>query len=48
MIGTVTSWWKALDRGDRYTLITTGVLLLVWWSYIGRRKYSTKGMTKNG
>ncbi len=37
--------WKTLDKSDRYMLVSSiFVPLVVWWFYIGRTKYGTKGM----
>jgi hypothetical protein len=37
--------WKGIDRGDRYMLLSSMIVpVLFWWFYIGRKKYGTKGM----
>ena len=41
----VTDIWKGMDRSDKYLLISSVFApLLFWWIYVGRHKYSTKGM----
>lgn len=37
--------WKGIDKSDRYTLLSTvAIPIAFWWFYIGRKKYSTKGV----
>lgn len=45
IIETIKAWVKSLDNDDARFLISMVVGLLLWWLFIGRRKYSTKGMT---
>lgn len=44
-MNTVTAWWAAIEKKDRYALLSTVVIpAIFWWFYIGKDKYSTKGM----
>lgn len=37
--------WKGIDKGDRYMLLSSIVIpVLFWWYYVGRNRYGTKGM----
>jgi hypothetical protein len=37
--------WKGIDKGDRYMLLSSIVIpVLFWWYYVGRKRYGTKGM----
>lgn len=36
--------WKGLDKGDRYAITSTVAVIIVWWVYKGRNRYSMKGM----
>lgn len=39
------SMWKGIDKNDRYMLLSSIVVpILFWWFYVGRNKYGTKGM----
>jgi len=37
--------WKGIEKGDRYMLLSSIVVpLLFWWYYIGHKRYGTKGL----
>lgn len=37
--------WNALEKSDRYTLLSGVIIpLMFWWFYIGRERYGMKGM----
>lgn len=44
MIDTIKAWGKSMDRSDMQLIVATVLTLVTWWCFIGRRKYSTKGM----
>lgn len=44
MIDTVKAWAKSMDKNDLSLIVSTVLTLVVWWTFIGRNKYSTKGM----
>jgi hypothetical protein len=44
VIETVKAWGKSLDNDDARFFISMLVGLLLWWVFIGRKRYSTKGM----
>jgi hypothetical protein len=35
------TFWKNMDKGDRYMLLSSiAIPLAFWWFYIGRKKYT--------
>jgi hypothetical protein len=41
----MTGWFKALSPSDRYTLVGTVLVpLVLWWFFIGRKKFNLKGL----
>jgi membrane protein insertase Oxa1/YidC/SpoIIIJ len=38
------AWWNALDKGDRYLILSGSIPVLLWFVMFGYSKYNTKGM----
>lgn len=41
---TLKAWCRSLDRTDMHLIASAVATVVVWWIFIGRKKYSTKGM----
>lgn len=41
---TLKAWCKGMDKNDLAFIASTVLSLVVWWAFIGRKRYSVKGM----
>lgn len=41
---TIKAWVKSVDSDDKRFFLSMILGLLLWWVFIGRKKYSTRGM----
>lgn len=40
------TFYRSLSVGDKMALIVPVISILVWWGFVGRHKYSSKGLSK--
>lgn len=44
MIDTVKAWAKSVDKNDAQFLLSTLFGIALWWFFVGRKRYGTRGM----
>jgi len=40
------TFYSSLSVGDKMALITPVLSILIWWLFIGRKRYGSKGLSK--